>query len=479
MRFAFAKKTLLISLLLPCLYFTAAGAAFLYKLNVSNRVVLNVNLPTFPKLNSSKRIIIFSPHPDDETLGCAGLIQQAVAAGSQVRVVFLTNGDGFRVAVARQLRRVDLTPQDYIQFAGMRQNETYAALGNLGLGKENVTFLGYPDRGLMPLWNDFWKSDKLFTSAYTKVNRSPYSIAYQHSAKYCGETVLADIEKIVREFQPTDILVTHPSDDHLDHSAASSFVTMAYLQLKSASYSWVDKCKLSYYLVHRGDWPVPQGLYKENQLVPPTEMQKLDTKWTTLGLSATEINRKEKSIELYESQTGVMKRFLMSFARHSEIYGSLAPSIINPVPEMSIRPDGDVADWKGIAPAALDPVNDSLLRDFQRGGDLRAIYAVHDSKNLYLRFDTYKPVSSQIEFLVHLRYFDCSKSDQSSGMVTVKLKSFNKSAPPEFVTSVKGSIVEISIPLTAIGNSHNIAVAVESRVAGLLVDSTGSRFMSW
>lgn len=40
-----------------------------------------------------QRILILAPHPDDETLGCGGLVSKAKSAGAEVYVQFLTVGD--------------------------------------------------------------------------------------------------------------------------------------------------------------------------------------------------------------------------------------------------------------------------------------------------------------------------------------------------------------------------------------------------
>ncbi|TQN28772.1 LmbE family N-acetylglucosaminyl deacetylase [Haloactinospora alba] len=42
---------------------------------------------------SRQRLLILAPHPDDETLGCGGLMHKAKAAGAEVHVQFLTVGD--------------------------------------------------------------------------------------------------------------------------------------------------------------------------------------------------------------------------------------------------------------------------------------------------------------------------------------------------------------------------------------------------
>ncbi|MDA0565897.1 PIG-L family deacetylase [Streptomonospora sp. S1-112] len=57
---------------------------------------------------SQQRLLVIAPHPDDETLGCGGLMHKAKAAGAQVYVQFLTVGDtadvsakGFSTATER------------------------------------------------------------------------------------------------------------------------------------------------------------------------------------------------------------------------------------------------------------------------------------------------------------------------------------------------------------------------------------------
>ncbi|PYI83224.1 MAG: hypothetical protein DMF09_12355, partial [Verrucomicrobia bacterium] len=46
-----------------------------------------------PAFSSSSRLILFAPHPDDESLACSILLQRAVRAGAAIRVVYATDGD--------------------------------------------------------------------------------------------------------------------------------------------------------------------------------------------------------------------------------------------------------------------------------------------------------------------------------------------------------------------------------------------------
>src|ERR1700689_1556600 len=42
-------------------------------------------------------LVVVAPHPDDETLCCAGAIVRARAAGARVAIVWITSGDGFEL----------------------------------------------------------------------------------------------------------------------------------------------------------------------------------------------------------------------------------------------------------------------------------------------------------------------------------------------------------------------------------------------
>ena len=44
-------------------------------------------------LSTNDRVLVMAPHPDDESLGCGGIIQTAVERHIPVRVVFFTYGD--------------------------------------------------------------------------------------------------------------------------------------------------------------------------------------------------------------------------------------------------------------------------------------------------------------------------------------------------------------------------------------------------
>ncbi|MEI8062781.1 MAG: PIG-L family deacetylase [Verrucomicrobiota bacterium] len=132
-------------------------AGLLSSVAVSTVHALNQLVP--PQAND--RIAIIAPHPDDEVLATSGLIQQAVAAGAQVKVIYLTNGDHNQDNFRQFDRRKNLAPTTILGLGEQRRNEALAAMQLLGLTENDLTFLGYPDWWTLRLWQDYWEDDEL------------------------------------------------------------------------------------------------------------------------------------------------------------------------------------------------------------------------------------------------------------------------------------------------------------------------------
>ena len=86
----------------------------------------------------AKSAMVFSPHFDDETLGCGGIIIRKIDTGADVSVVFMTDGSQSH----SQWMPVD-------ELSLLRKSEGIAAVGELGVNKENVRMLGFPESRLM------------------------------------------------------------------------------------------------------------------------------------------------------------------------------------------------------------------------------------------------------------------------------------------------------------------------------------------
>ncbi len=55
------------------------------------RILIN-NCSEYDRQDIKRPAIVFSPHFDDETLGCGGIIFKKKRAGADVKIVFMTDG---------------------------------------------------------------------------------------------------------------------------------------------------------------------------------------------------------------------------------------------------------------------------------------------------------------------------------------------------------------------------------------------------
>jgi len=89
---------------------------------------------------TNKTMIVFSPHPDDETCGCGGTIAKRVGEGYEVLIVVLTDG---RHAFSKVLGiDSDPTPEE---LGKIRREEVRRAVRILGVREENLIFLDFED----------------------------------------------------------------------------------------------------------------------------------------------------------------------------------------------------------------------------------------------------------------------------------------------------------------------------------------------
>ena len=445
-----------------------AALAIEYRIHLANEWQQHVPLPAAPIHKRGDRVLVFAPHSDDETLGCGGMLATAVANGANVRVVLVTNGDGFRIAVGRAYKTLRVTPQRCIEFAYRRQTETLRALATLGVRGKQVTFLGYPDRGIDQLWSKYWSPDKLLVSRATHADHSPYANSFTRHASYCGESLLGDIEQVIKAEKPTDVYVPHPCDNHPDHYATYCFVAAAIEQLRAEGDA--KNMKVHTYLVHRGDWPTPKGNHPEELLVPPYALAQAGTKWYSLALSPDIAARKRRAIKDYRTQTDMERSFLMSFARGNELFGDVPIRRVVTVKPSTITIDGDPDDWSGIPPAIVDAVGDYVMTGLNKGGDVRTVYLACDANYLYVRVDCVRHLVKRIAYSVNLRGLGATDSNGRYS-VTIRLKS--PAVPPHTIWAAKNNILEIAIPLGKLNFDRNLFVQVQTKLMNLTVDNTG------
>jgi LmbE family N-acetylglucosaminyl deacetylase len=176
-------------------------------------------------------VLVFAPHPDDEVLGCGGVMLRALEEKKRVGIVVLTNGDGFPKAASIVTKKPQdqLTPADFLKLAAERQQQSLDSLAILGVPKASLMFLGYPDSGLAEIYrrdqtDPFRQRFTGRNHTYGVVVSDYHSLKHGRGAPYTRSSLLGDIAEIIETSQPEEIYVTHEIDRHPDHRASHWFV---------------------------------------------------------------------------------------------------------------------------------------------------------------------------------------------------------------------------------------------------------------
>lgn len=266
-------------------------------------------------LTAADRILVLAPHPDDEVLGCGGIIQRSVALHLPVHIAYLTYGDNNEWSFMVYRKHAVLFPGAVKQMGQIRHNEAVAAAAMLGLSTNQLTFLGYPDFGTLQIWLNHWGNTEPAEGMMTHAVSVPYASALRPGAPYLGQEIVKDLTTVIRSFRPTKIFVAHPADFNVDHRALYCFTQLTLWNLENEMHPQVFP-----YLVHFPRWPNPRGDHRDLPLRPPRFFDD-DIAWQTFGLDAGSLAGKEKAIRAHKSQFEYAGNYLASFIRTNELFG--------------------------------------------------------------------------------------------------------------------------------------------------------------
>ena len=139
-------------------------------------------------------LVVVAPHPDDESLGCGGLIAEARARGRPVRVVVVSDGSGSHPNSPSH-------PPERLR--DLREGEARDAARALGLDPGHVRFLRLPDRQVP-------------------------------SAGPEAEAAAEAIVEVVRESGAGALFVSWEHDPHCDHVASAAIARLAHRRVPDA-----------------------------------------------------------------------------------------------------------------------------------------------------------------------------------------------------------------------------------------------------
>ena len=405
-----------------------------------------------PPFKKADRILILAAHPDDETIGAAGVIQKALKAGAKVKVALYTNGDNNEPAFSVYEKRLTFRKGEFIHMGEVRRLETVSAMNYLGLNRKDLIFLGYPDFGTMAIFTRYWGGVKPFKSFFTRVSKVPYPECLSPGAPYAGESILKDLKKAVLDFKPTKIFISHPADKNGDHRSLYLFLRVALWDLEGK----IAQPELYPFVIHIQGWPKPRGYHPEFALDPPQQFTGIP--WLNLSLTQEEIARKRTAISRYKSQVEYDPPYLFTFARRNELFGDY-PAII-----LKKGPKGGDTKWSG--------------SDLPGG----ISYAYEDSE-FHIKFDLKGQLEKDIGILIFLFGYNKNREFSEMPKIRISIGAFGISFKDKFKRITikdtqmmyEGHEVIIKMPLEALGDPDHILASVQA--SGLSLDQTAWRII--
>lgn len=132
----------------------------------------------------SKKVLVLSPHPDDDVIGCGGTIAMLSRNESAIKIVFLTQGSMGASSKER------LSSREKIEFAKTRENEA----------REAARILGVSDL-------DFWR--------------------YKDGSLLAGRTPIKALSNLLKTYEPEIIFCPTFQDPHPDHFETAKLLARA------------------------------------------------------------------------------------------------------------------------------------------------------------------------------------------------------------------------------------------------------------
>lgn len=192
---------------------------------------------------ANRRVMLIVPHEDDEINVLSGVMELYAAAGSEVYVVFVTNGD-------------------YATTAETRIGEALRATAIEGIPADNVLFLGYGDLVLPELYNGPENMLYRSTAGYTHTYGSEAHPSY-HVSDYTRNHLIHDIMDVLNEYLP-DTIYCVDYDCHPDHRSTSLAFEEALGQVLRQRPDYTPLVLKGF--AYSTAWQAPNDFYADNLL---------------------------------------------------------------------------------------------------------------------------------------------------------------------------------------------------------------------
>ncbi|MFH0887394.1 MAG: PIG-L family deacetylase [bacterium] len=426
-------------------------------------------ISSLPAFTPDDRVLVLAPHPDDEAIGTGGVIQQAIKAKIPLQVVLFTNGDHNEWAFIVYEKHPVLTKKEFIKMGEIRRKESLTGLSILGLSPQQIVFLGYPDFGTLEIFTEYWGSNKPYKDILTQIDHVPYADALSPGSIYTGENILSDIKKMIKEFRPTKIFVSHPVDFNRDHKGLYLFMQVALWDLAGE----INPPEIYPYIVHVKQWPKPLGDHRDLALTIPVKLVNAPLTWYELKLGQVQENTKFAAIKCYRSQIEYEPWYLVSFARTNELFCNY-PVVKVPRQE----PDGQEWTTTGVSGSEEE-------QDQEKAYISKLSFAVR-GKSLYVRASLRKKLAATQELSIYLIGYsqvtafnkmpkiNCSVSWSK---MKIRDKGVVLKETSGAIAMFSNEDIFIEIPLALLGNPDYILTSARNYLGELPLDDTAWRIL--
>jgi len=225
-----------------------------------------------------KKIVVFAPHPDDETFGCGGTIMKRIEEGYDVVIAVMTDG---RNALKDALGiDHDPTPEEVKH---IRRKEVLKATQILGIPPGNLCFFGFEDGAL-----------------HREVDE-----------------VVVKTTEILERYRPTEVYSSYAKDCHVDHKTTNQIVRRCVRKIHLSTSNYEYSIAQKHYPFNRVASILSNMLLGDLVIVDITEF----------------LPRKEAAIKQYQSQISTISRrqgepvikpyHIKQFLRSKEIFFQL------------------------------------------------------------------------------------------------------------------------------------------------------------
>ena len=210
-----------------------------------------------------QKVLVFSPHPDDETIGVGGYIAQSRREGADVRIVLVTDGNKHHNEA-------------------IRYSEFKKATAILGVTESNLVFLNFPDG---------------------KLREQDESTLYNA------------LKEQIDLYNPDIVIYPHPRDANPDHSTIGRIVEgiVKTESSKRTAYEYLVHYELLY--------PRPRKFAPNLYLLPPKSILSFDKEWRRFPLPQEIEDLKMTATFTYKSQLNDpwLHGLLLSSIRRNEL----------------------------------------------------------------------------------------------------------------------------------------------------------------